>query len=257
MRCCATCRGRRSPRWHRSRFPANGAAPRGGRRLSIIGLAGWVGCAGGAASPPPGPGPAAGGWAFGRLRSSASQAKRPHPCKLGRRIHAAHAPAQPTHPAADSFRARPPRKRKRRSKAEADRFAALARSRAWLGSTERQCAENCRKRGGSDGGGVSRMDAATKPPWTGLRRPPPSDPPRQPAAILLLPLLLPLQVQGCKPCNTTTSPSLQSPAGPGSPATAAASATPGSSHHAGPAAVATPATAPPRCSRAHPRAARH
>ncbi len=94
MRCCATCRGRRSPRWHRSRFPANGAAPRGGQRLSIMGLAGWVGCAGVAASPPPGPGPAAGGWAFGRLRSSASQAKRPHPCKLGRRIHAAHAPAQ-------------------------------------------------------------------------------------------------------------------------------------------------------------------
>ncbi|MCH3817815.1 hypothetical protein LZB41_09235, partial [Campylobacter jejuni] len=26
------------------------------------------------------------------------------PCKLGRRIHAAHAPAQPTRPASDSFR---------------------------------------------------------------------------------------------------------------------------------------------------------
>ncbi len=46
---------------------------------------GWD-CAGGAASPPPGPGPAAGGWAFGRLRSSASQTKRPHPCKLDRRL---------------------------------------------------------------------------------------------------------------------------------------------------------------------------
>ncbi len=42
--------------------------------------------AGGAASTPPGPGPAAVGCAFGRLRSSASQAKRPHPCKLGRRL---------------------------------------------------------------------------------------------------------------------------------------------------------------------------
>ena len=30
MRCCATCRGHRSLHWHRSRFPANGAAPRGG-----------------------------------------------------------------------------------------------------------------------------------------------------------------------------------------------------------------------------------
>ncbi len=68
--------------------------------------------------------------------------------------------------------------------------------------------------------------------------------------------LWPLQVQGCKPCKAPTSPSLQSPAGRGSPATAAASATPGSSHHAGPATAATPATAPPRCSRAHPRAVR-
>ena len=46
MRCCATCRGHRLPRWHRSRIPANGAAPRGGRRLSIMGLAGRDGFAG-------------------------------------------------------------------------------------------------------------------------------------------------------------------------------------------------------------------
>ena len=51
MRCCATCRGRRSLRWHRSRFPANGAAPRGGRRLSIMGLAGRDGFAGDAVNP--------------------------------------------------------------------------------------------------------------------------------------------------------------------------------------------------------------
>ncbi len=38
-------------------------------------------------------GPAAGGCAFGRLRSSASQSKRPHPWRLGRAIHGAHAPA--------------------------------------------------------------------------------------------------------------------------------------------------------------------
>ncbi len=54
--------------------------------------------AGHAASTPPGPGPAAGGWAFGRLRSNASQAKRPHPCKLDRRIHAPHGPAPPGPP---------------------------------------------------------------------------------------------------------------------------------------------------------------
>ncbi|MBA0251620.1 hypothetical protein D7Y19_09445 [Stenotrophomonas maltophilia] len=30
---------------------------------------------------------------------------------------------------------------------------------------------NCRRRGTVDLRGVSRMDAATKPPWTGSRRP--------------------------------------------------------------------------------------
>ncbi|PJL39127.1 hypothetical protein B9Y78_09145 [Stenotrophomonas maltophilia] len=67
--------------------PAAGRQPQQQRqKLGSCGLAGWVRLRGGAASPPPGPGPAAGGCAFGRLRSSASQAKRPHPCKLGRRL---------------------------------------------------------------------------------------------------------------------------------------------------------------------------
>ncbi len=96
MRCCATCRGHRSPHWHRSRFPANGAA------LVVGGVCrSW-------------------GWPDGWAAQGPLQVR---PCKLGRRIHAAHATAQPTHPATDSFRVRPPRKRKRRSKAEADRFA--------------------------------------------------------------------------------------------------------------------------------------
>ncbi len=53
MRCCATCRGHRSLHWHRSRFPANGAAPRGGRRLKAeaLGLAGRDGFAGDAVNP--------------------------------------------------------------------------------------------------------------------------------------------------------------------------------------------------------------
>ena len=51
MRCCATCRGHRLPRLRRSRFPANGAAPRGGRRSSIMGLAGRDGFAGDAVNP--------------------------------------------------------------------------------------------------------------------------------------------------------------------------------------------------------------
>ncbi len=53
MRCCATCRGRHSPRWHRSRLPADGAAPRGGRRLKATawGWAGGLGLAGDAVNP--------------------------------------------------------------------------------------------------------------------------------------------------------------------------------------------------------------
>ncbi|PJL10833.1 hypothetical protein B9Y66_17330 [Stenotrophomonas maltophilia] len=35
------------------------------------------------------------------------------------------------------------------------------------------------------------MDAATEPPWTDLRRPPPLDPPRHPTECPLLTLLLP------------------------------------------------------------------
>ncbi|PSD47354.1 hypothetical protein EGJ03_12040 [Stenotrophomonas maltophilia] len=44
----------------------------------------------------------------------------------------------------------------------------------------RKIAGNCRRRGGSGCGGVSRMDAATEPPWTDSRRPPQPDPPRHP-----------------------------------------------------------------------------
>jgi len=50
-------------------------------------------------------GPAAGGCAFGRLRSSASQAKRPHPWGLDGAIHGANGPAHPHRPASDRFRA--------------------------------------------------------------------------------------------------------------------------------------------------------
>ncbi|MBA0423782.1 hypothetical protein D7Y22_22820 [Stenotrophomonas maltophilia] len=74
----------------------------------------------------------------------------------------------------------------------------------------RQIAGNCRRRGGSGCGGVSRMDAATEPPWTDLRRPPQPDPPRHPSMAPLLTLTLTLtlilQVQGCKPCRTKPHP---------------------------------------------------
>ncbi|MBA0518517.1 hypothetical protein D7T59_03590 [Stenotrophomonas maltophilia] len=70
----------------------------------------------------------------------------------------------------------------------------------------RQIAENCRRRGGSGCGSVRGMDAAAKPPRTGLRRLPQPDPPRHPPVAQLLTLTLILQVQGCKPCRTTPPP---------------------------------------------------
>ncbi len=220
MRCCATCRGHRSLHWRRSRFPANGAAPRGGRRLKAeaLGLAGRDGFAGDAVNPSV-------------------------EARCG--IHAADTPANPSRPATDSFRVRPPRKRKRRSKAEADRFATLARSQAWLGSGERPCAENCRRRGGLDGGGVSRMgprhasgglgrtpnpglavcagqrtrasgDQASMDGFTAspaIRPTPPTrSNPAVAVAVAVAVALLPLQVQGCKPCQNTyvTQPAITS-----------------------------------------------
>jgi len=102
MPCCATCRGHRSPRWPRCRFPPT-AQP-----LVVEGRSwGWPG------------------------RWAAQGPLQVRPCKLGRAIHGAYAPAQPTRPATDNFRARPPRKRKRRSKAEAGRSARHPRM-AWI-----------------------------------------------------------------------------------------------------------------------------
>ncbi|PWQ86184.1 hypothetical protein DKY64_09770 [Stenotrophomonas maltophilia] len=53
------------------------------------------------------------------------------------------------------------------------------------------------------------MDAAAKPPRTGLRRPPQPDPPGQPSGsqllTLTLTLTLPLRVQGRRPCRYPSS----------------------------------------------------
>ncbi len=49
---------------------------------------------------------------------------------------------------------------------------------------------NCRRRGGSGGRGVSRMDAAIELTWTYLQRPLPPDPPRHPTECPLLTLTL-------------------------------------------------------------------
>ena len=251
MRCCATCRGHRSLHWHRSRFPANGAAPRGGPvsegKSAGVGRAGWPG-----------------GWA-------AQGPLQVRPCKLGRRIHAAHAPAQPTRPATDSFRVRPPRKRKRRSKAEADRFALHPRM-AWIYRVDQgrhlpAIAGHPPPPGNHRGwGGVGLQDRwrhgwrhrAPRDGFTACPAAPhrPAQPSATQSRCCCCCCCCLCRCRAASPAKTTTSPSLQSPAGRGSPATAAASATPGSSHHAGPAAAATPATARPRCNRARPHAAR-
>ncbi len=60
----------------------------------------------------------------------------------------------------------------------------------------RQIAGNCRRRGGSGCGGVSRMDAATELTWTYLQRPPQPDPPRHPTECPLLLLLFRLSASG-------------------------------------------------------------
>ncbi len=253
MRCCATCRGHRLPRWHRSRIPANGAAPRGG---------------------PVSEGKSAGVGRAGGLRRG--RCKYVHVSSVAASMRLTPLRSPPARPRTVSVcvhhgKEREDQKRKR--------IASLC-IHAWRGSTvstkvgtypQSQVTHRHRETigggaGGGGGGGPPPPRPPPRPPppppggFTGV--PPPPPPPRptlsnpEPLWLWLWLWLWPLQVQGCKPCKATTSPSLQSPAGRGSPATAAASATPGSSHHAGPAAAATPATAPPRCNRARPRAAR-
>ncbi len=187
--------------------------------------------AGAAASPPPGPGPAAGGCAFGRLRSSASQANRPHPCKLGRRLLVcavlrtrqdrgwASCPTRPRHASGPCGsrprnRTHPAFDRSPRSAVDPRHaWMNLHRNRifrmgiekhprmAWIYCVDQgrhlpTAAEICQRWGGAGVRGVSRMDAAAKPTWTYLRRPRTPTPPHHPTEYPLLLLLWPLQVQG-------------------------------------------------------------
>ncbi len=258
MRCCVTCLGHRSRRWHRSSFQPT-AQP-----LVVGGVCrswDWPG-----------------GW-------TAQGALQVRPCKLGRRLlvravlHArqgqgwASCPTRPRHASGPCgsrpCAAHPPghgqfpcastteKKEKIKSGSGSLRYARSEPSmaRLWRTSVRGKLSKagwvgwrGCEPHGCGD---QASMDGFTASP--AIR---PTPPTRSNPAVAVAVALLPLQVQGCKPCKTTTSPNLQSPATRGSPATAAASATPGSSHHAGPAAAATPATAPPRCNRARPRAAR-
>ena len=160
------------------------------QELAVRGMAGRCGLAGHAVNPPPGSGPAAGGCAFGRLRSSASQAKRPHPWGLGRGIHAADTPATgPIPPSTISG-----------DLSDLIRFISISDRCVDQGRHLPTAQGICQRRGGVGVRGVSRMDAAAKPTWTYLRRPRTPTPPRQPAECPLLPLLRLLhwllQVQG-------------------------------------------------------------
>ncbi len=247
MRCCATCRGHRSPHWHRSRFSSQRRSP--SRWATFEGRSPGVGRT---------------GWVCGGRRESVHGV-----------LAAASMPRTPpqTHPARPRTVSVCVHHGKEREDQKRKRIASLC-IHAWRGSTvstkvdtHRQSRLTHRHRetvGGGGGGGA----AGPLAPWMAPSSPqgrvygvscsptPPRPTLSNPEPLWLWHWLWPLQVQGCKPCKTTTSPSLQSPAMPGSPATAAASATPGSSHHAGPATAATPAATLPRRNRAHPHAAR-
>jgi hypothetical protein len=87
----------------RSSKPKPKPKPKPKQRLSDTSGGGGHGRAGHAVNPAPRSGPAAGGCAFGRLRSSASQAKRPHPWGLDGAIHGANGPARPCPPPLDTL----------------------------------------------------------------------------------------------------------------------------------------------------------
>ena len=179
------------------------------QQRAIRGMAGRCGWAGHAVNPPPGAGPAAGGCAFGRLRSGASQAKRPHPWGLDGALLVcavlrtqqdrgwASCPTRPRH-ASGPCGSRP----RNRPHPAFDRFPRSVDPRhAWMnlcriakfnrgqirfptenGSDPKPfpmpspgpiqpSPGNCRRQGGVGLRGVRGMDAAAKPPGMGLRRP--------------------------------------------------------------------------------------
>ncbi len=150
MRCCATCRGRRSPRWHRSRFPANGAAPRGGSvsegRSLGVGQAGWV-CGGRRES-------VRGGLSAASMPRTPPQTHPARPRTVSVRVH--------------HGKEKEDQKRKR---------IASLRIHAWRGSTVSTKVDTYQQPPESVGGGavwgcrtVGAMDGAIEPPGTGLRR---------------------------------------------------------------------------------------
>ncbi len=200
MRCCATCRGHRLPRWRRSRFPANGAAPRGG---------------------PVSEGKSAGVGRAGGLRRG--RCKYVHVSSVAASMRLTPLRSPPARPRTVSVCVHHGKERE-----DQKRIASL-RIHAWRGSTvstkvdtHRQSQLTHRHRELS---GVGRCGAAGPlAPWMAPSSPqgrvygvscsptPPRPTLSNPEPLLLLLLLLPLQVQGCKPCKShyVTQPAITS-----------------------------------------------
>ncbi|MNV60230.1 hypothetical protein D3C71_1526850 [compost metagenome] len=154
------------------------------------------------------------------------------PCRLGSRIHAADTPAQPTRPASDNFRVRPPTEEKRRAKAAS--LGGPCRAEPMLGCSPRDLQPSIGSALPSISlrpqkppllppsapphepveagvvwarGGVSAMDGAPEPPGMDSRRPPrshtaPAHPQHQEApALWPLPLLLLLPLPLASACR--------------------------------------------------------
>ena len=109
-------------------------------------------------------------------------------------------PCMPPAPPLTVFCAHPTTEKK---KEKQKRVARCARSVSTKVDTYQQPPASCRRRGTVGLRGVSRMDAATKPPGMDSRRPRKPTVPRHPtdSPLLLLLQLLRLRVQGCKPCR--------------------------------------------------------
>ena len=215
MRCCATCRGHRSLHWHRSRFPANGAAPRGGRRLKAeaLGLAGRDGFAGDAVNP------SVEAWPrLARVRCPAHTA-RPGLSLLPNPPEACLGPMPRTPPQTHPARPRTVSVCVRHGKSKKIKVkSGSLRSHprvAWMCVDQGRrlpkqwCAGICQRSGGVGLRGIRGMDAAAKPTGTYLRRPRHPTPPRQasvhrPPLLLLLRLWpLSLRVPGRRPGQQT------------------------------------------------------
>ncbi len=181
MRCCATCRGHRSPHWHRSRFSSQRRSPSWWAAFVDHGIG------------------RAGGLRRGRCKyvhvSSVAASMRLTPLRSP--------PARPRTVSVHVHHGKEREDQKRK------RIASLRSLGAKHGST----LENVRARktveggvGGVGGGWGARMRGPHHP-GRFKRRPPPPPPPTPPTrsnpAVAVAVALLPLQVQGCKPCQNT------------------------------------------------------